>query len=90
MSDFMDRPAYQRAAIIAAQQKRREELDPIRNELDQMIHSIGWRKARPVVEQVMGFPVSRQRGNWWAAVGKRKIKALTEALRDLPRQEKLW
>jgi hypothetical protein len=67
-------------AISKARDRRRVELTPLREEIDNAITRIGWRRARPIVEQVMGFPISRQRGAWWSKVGKRNGQKLLVAL----------
>jgi hypothetical protein len=81
-------------AMAKARERRRAELEPLRTAVDDAICAVGWRRARPVVEEIMGFPVPRQRGAWWSRVGRRNgTRLLTELiqLRDsTPCQPRLW
>ncbi len=81
---FTEKPLWLREKIADARDERRIELEPIRIEIDALITEIGWRKAKPVVEMVMGVEIPRQRGSWWRLVGKRKAKALLIALKSIP------
>jgi hypothetical protein len=67
-------------AISKTRDRRRVELTPLREEIDNAITRVGWRRARPIVEQVMGLPVPRQRGAWRSKVGKRSGQKLLKAL----------
>lgn len=73
----------QQAAIRRAQEERRERLDPIRRDLDDLITRVGWRRAKPIITDVLGFPPKSQRGAWWARVGIRNAKKITDRLNDL-------
>jgi hypothetical protein len=91
----MDRPDYQRRAIIAAKDSRREELAPLRAEIEHQINivkasGITWARLRPELTRIVGFPIERQRGAWWGAVGKRNGAKILEYLASLPRSEKMF
>lgn len=77
---YLDRPAYQREAISKAIEERRNDLLPLRREVDRLIDEVGWRRARPIVAEVLGFDPIRQRGAWWARVGKRAGTKLVKRL----------
>lgn len=59
---------------------RREELLPLRAEVADAIEQVGWRRARPVVEEVLGVHASGPHGGWWGRVGKRSAPKLLRAL----------
>jgi hypothetical protein len=81
-------------AIARARERRRAELEPLRVAVDDAISGLGWRRVRPVVEAVMGFPIRSQRGAWWSRVGKRNggrlLVALSEARQDPSPQLRLF
>lgn len=85
-------PQWQREAIHRAELARRKEIEPLRLALDDLIASVGWRRAKPVIESVLGHPVERQRGTWWREMGKRNIQKVTKALDTLqtPRSQRLF
>lgn len=75
----------QRAAIARGRERRRVELLPLRTEVAEAIAAIGWRRARPVVESVLGtVPVTGPHGAWWGKVGKRAGAAILAGLAALP------
>ncbi|HXW79548.1 MAG TPA: hypothetical protein VEJ84_08615, partial [Acidimicrobiales bacterium] len=67
-------------AIAAARTARRHELLPLRSEVAEAIEKIGWRSARPVVEEVLGVHAAGPHGGWWSRVGKRNGPVLLRAL----------
>jgi hypothetical protein len=67
-------------AIAASRARRAAELAPLRAEVVQAIDRVGWRRARPVVAQVLGVRPSGLHGGWWAKVGKRSGARLLLAL----------
>ena len=67
-------------AIVAARARRAAELAPLRAEVARAIDRVGWRRARPVVAQVLGVRPNGLRGGWWAKVGKRSGARLLVAL----------
>jgi hypothetical protein len=73
-------------AISKARERRRAELTPVRKQVDHAITRLGWRRARPIVSEVMGFPLRSQRGAWWSRVGKRNGAKLLEALAEARRR----
>jgi hypothetical protein len=73
------RQAY---AINRSREKAREKAMPLRTEVDRMITLVGWRKAHPVIEKVMGFPVPGRHGGWWGAVTVRRGQQLVDALHE--------
>ena len=82
-------------AIMMSRQDRAAKLLPLRTEIDAAIDALGWRRAKPVVCEVLGLHVAGQRGAWWAKVGGRNgpklLAALkAEASRELPGQRKLF
>jgi hypothetical protein len=76
-----------RLAIGYAKRQRETELEPIRARVALTIRRVGWQRARPVVEAVMGYPVPRSNGRWWRAVGKRRAAALLSLLDGMTQQE---
>lgn len=76
-------PQWQREAIHRAEIARRAELEPLRAALDDLITSVGWRRAKPVLEGILDHPIERQRGAWWREMGKRNLKKATAALTPL-------
>jgi hypothetical protein len=61
--------------------KRREDLLPLRREIDSLISQLGWKRARPIVERYIGVPAGpSQRGAWWSRVGKRNGEQLRKEL----------
>ena len=77
----------QRAAIARGRERRRVELLPLRTEVAEAIEAVGWRRARPVVESVLGtVPVTGPHGAWWGKVGKRAGAAILAGLAALPAQ----
>jgi hypothetical protein len=79
----------QRRAIHHARERRTEELAPLRRQLSDAIAQVGWRRARPVVEGVLGRPVPSRRLLPWTKVGKRNGARLLAELNHLPRQQRL-
>lgn len=62
--------------------ERRDDLLPLRRDIDTLISQLGWKTARPIVETYIGVPAGpSQRGAWWSRVGKRNGAHLLEALR---------
>lgn len=90
----------QEHAIAQARAERREELFPLRAEINEAIDRIGWRQAKPLVEAVLRktYPdihLSSQRGGWWGLVGKRNGPKLVAALqvaatKEVTGQQKLF
>lgn len=83
-------PDQRRAyAINRRREEAREKAMPLREEADRLITAIGWRRAHPVVERVMGSPIPGRHGNWWAAVTGQRAQRLVDELRQasLPRAE---
>jgi hypothetical protein len=75
-------------AIMRSRQERAIELLPLRTQIDDAIEALGWRRAKPIVCEVLGLHITAQRGEWWAKVGKRNGAELLTALRaekDRPR-----
>ena len=73
------RQAY---AINQSRERAREAAMPVRIEIDRMISGLGWRKARPVIEATLGFPVPGRHGGWWATVTVRRGQHLLDALHE--------
>lgn len=67
-------------AIAAATVARRDQLLPARLQVAEAIEQVGWRRARPVVEEVLGVHAAGPHGGWWSKVGKRNSRALLLAL----------
>jgi hypothetical protein len=82
----------QEKAIALAQERRRQELAPLRLEIARLIDEVGFRKAKPVLTKYTGRPIiGGVHGGWWRYIGKRNgpvIKAELEALRPLVLFEK--
>ena len=75
----------QRAAVAQGRERRRAELLPLRTEVAEAIEAVGWRRARPVVESVLGtVPVTGPHDAWWGKVGKRAGAAILAGLVALP------
>ena len=70
----------QEHAIALARQERAIELQPLRSAIDDAIVALGWRRARPICEEVLGVRCQSQRGGWWAKVGKHNGPVLLERL----------
>jgi len=49
----------QRAAIVRSRDRRRAELAPSRQQVADAIEAVGWRKARPIIVDVLGTAVRR-------------------------------
>ncbi len=64
---------------------RREELAPLRLKVAEAIEQVGWRQARPVVEEVLGVHASGPHGGWWSKVGKRAAPKLLQMLAERQR-----
>jgi hypothetical protein len=80
----------QEHAIALSRQERAVELQPLRTAIDDAIVALGWRRARPVCEAVLGVRCQGQRGGWWGKVGKRNGLVLLEHLANTPGQGKLF
>ena len=80
----------QEHAIALSRQERAVELQPLRTAIDDAIVTLGWRRARPICEAVLGVRCQGQRGGWWAKVGKRNGPVLLERLANAPGQGKLF
>ena len=70
----------QEHAIAWSRQERAVELQPLRTAIDDAIVALGWRRARPICEAVLGVRCQGQRGGWWGKVGKRNGPELLERL----------
>lgn len=70
----------QRRAISSGRDRRRADLEPLRAEVAERIGEVGWARARPVVEAVLGREVPAQRGAWWSEVGARSGRAILDGL----------
>ena len=82
--------ARQRWAIHRSRAERQKALAPLRVEVAEVISLVGWRQARPVVENVLGLGGLTQRGWWWSRLGKRngariltELRALAEGTRQM-------
>ena len=80
----------QEHAIALSRQERAVELQPLRTAIDDAIVTLGWRRARPICEAVLGVRCQGQRGGWWSKVGKRNGQELLEHLANAPGQGKLF
>ena len=78
-----------RFAISRSKEERQAQLIPLLNAIEMAIDLVGWERARPVVEGVMGFTIPRRRGRWWRGINKRSGSRLLLELEQLPAQARL-
>ena len=84
----LERRSY---AIARSAEHRDHELAPLRAEVARAIAEVGWSRARPVVEAVLGpmVRVTGPRGAWRHRVGKRAGARIVAGLGALPVQGRL-
>jgi hypothetical protein len=79
-------------AIAKTKERRDAELAPLRAEVAAAIAEVGWTRARPVVETVLGPGVRvsgpSSRAAWWHKVGKRSGARILAELAALPVQQR--
>ena len=73
----------QEHAIAAARQAYRLEVLPLREQVSDLVDQVGWRRARPVVEEVLKVHASGPRGGWWSKVTRRRAVELIAVLSQL-------
>jgi hypothetical protein len=80
-----------RVAIARARARREQELAPLRAEVARAVAAVGWRRAKPVIAQVLGprWHVGGPRGPWWDHVGRRSGARILAELAALPAQGRL-
>lgn len=80
----------QQYAIARSRERRAAEMSSLVAEIDRLVAAVGWRQARPLVEDVMApVRVTGSRGRWRQRIGKRTGRRLLEALCALPAQGRL-
>ena len=72
----------QEHAIAMVREAYRAEVLPIRQRVSDLIDQMGWRRARPIIEEVLGTHATSPRGGWWAGVDKRTGPRLVAALEN--------
>jgi hypothetical protein len=77
-------------AIVAAQLRRQRQLEPLHADIAHAIEQLGWRRARPIVIDVIGNARGGRRGTWWRNVGKRNGTKLLGRLQAEPVQGVLF
>ncbi len=80
-----------RYAIVKGAEHREHDLAPLRAEVARAVAEVGWARARPVVEAVLGpmVRVTGPRGAWRHRVGKRAGARIVAGLGALPVQGRL-
>jgi hypothetical protein len=73
-----------------AQQKRAAQLAPLHAEIGAAIERLGWRRARPIVADVIGHATGGCHGSWRRKVGKRNGARLLARLQAEPVQGVLF
>jgi hypothetical protein len=77
-------------AIMNARQRRMRQLAPLHADITRAIEQLGWKRARPIVVDVVGHAHGGRRGTWWRKVGKRNGTKLLTRLRAEPVQRVLF
>jgi hypothetical protein len=90
----MNRPTprnpRQARAIAYARERREREIAPLRTDIAGLIEHVGWRRARPIVIDVIGHATGGPNGTWWHKVGKRNGARLLTRPGNVPIQGVLF